>query len=87
MTRRADLTYSYNLMSIAFGTWKKRTIGFLTLDNVVIEFATMVNERRAAAVFRHWKQQKELQTKERGFQQDRNAVVIRKTFETWKYKK
>ncbi|TIC30970.1 hypothetical protein E3Q11_00835 [Wallemia mellicola] len=86
MTRRADLTYSYNLMSVAFGTWKKRTIGFLALDSVVIEFATTVNERRAATMFRHWKQQKELQTKERGFQQDRTAVIIRKTFETWKYK-
>lgn len=87
VTRRADVRYSYNVMSKAFRLWKHRTIDVLEKDNVVVEFATVANERRAAAFFDHWRHCTVLQLREKQIKEVASASLLRKYFDIWKNRK
>ncbi|TIA89119.1 hypothetical protein E3P99_02219 [Wallemia hederae] len=84
VTRRADVRYSFNIMSKMFNTWKDRTVDVFEKDNKVVEFATAANERRAAAYFEHWQHRTVLQAREKEMVETVNAFIIRRYFDTWK---
>ncbi|TIB10555.1 hypothetical protein E3P89_02795 [Wallemia ichthyophaga] len=85
-TRRADMRYSYATMSAHFKQWKQRTIQVLEKDSLVVELATIANERRAARFLNRWKQRCILQTRERQYEERWRGDATRTYFDAWKYR-